>query len=122
MKAEQLEAWVEPWVKKKLEEDRRRYEESQVALGFISKMMSLSPANTAYKEACMACMEARHKLRVVFDYGYLALKRDAIGDEEVQIALFREIAEYLRLVGAGIDSFVDTHPIRAVEEGETLGC
>lgn len=122
MRAEQFEAWVEPWVQKKLQEDRRRYKESQICFRFISELMSLSPTSAAYKEACMACMESMHKLRVVFDYGYLALQRDAIGNEAAQIALYREIAEYLRLVCAGIDSFVAAHPIRAVEEGETLGC
>jgi hypothetical protein len=121
MRAEQLEAWVEPWVKKKLEEDRSRYEKSRISLEFVSSMMSLSQTTTAYKEACAACMESMHKLRVVFDYGYLALQRDAIGNEAAQIALYREIAEYLRLVCAGIDSFVATHPIRAVEEGEVTG-
>lgn len=121
MKAEQFEAWVEPWVQKKLQEDRRRYEESQIGFRFISELMSLSPASAAYKEACVACMESMHKIKVVFDYGYLALKKDAIGDEEAQTALFREIAEYLRLVCDGIDSFVAAHPIRAVEEGEVPG-
>ena len=71
----------------------------------------------AFRDATIALAALQHKIMTAFQIGYLAVKDEAIGTEEEQELLFLEIAEYLYLVAAGIDTFVAGHPIKAITEG-----
>lgn len=57
------------------------------------------------------------KITQAFGLGILSITIDEIGNDEERSVLYQEIIKYLQLVQAGIDSFVATHPIRAIEEG-----
>ena len=120
MRAEQLGPWVKPDAKKMLAEENRHFKLSHDVVTTAGEMLRdyMTTAQMAYREATLASMELSHKFRIAFLYGYLALEEDAIGDEGARTALLQEIAEYLRLVEADIDSFVATHPIRAIEKEE----
>lgn len=56
-------------------------------------------------------------IKAAFDFGYLAVYEDGPEFPKAErIELYQEIAEYMQLVRAGIESFVETHPIKFIEE------
>jgi hypothetical protein len=57
------------------------------------------------------------KITQAFGLGILSPSIDTLGSDEERSTMYQEIIEYLQLVQAGIDSFVATHPIKAIEEG-----
>lgn len=57
------------------------------------------------------------KFEQAFGLGLLSLPIQKVGTDEERSALYQEIIEYLQLVQTGIDSFVEAHPIKAIEEG-----
>ena len=68
----------------------------------------------------LALQESRKtelKITQAFGLGLLSIPIPKIGTDAERSALYREIIEYLQLVQIGLDSFVEAHPIKAIEEG-----
>ena len=56
-------------------------------------------------------------LNVAFDFGYLGLDMDDYFTDAEAVDLYKEIIEYMQLIRAGVDSFVEAHPIKSIEGG-----
>ena len=76
-----------------------------------------SDERSAYVKAITEANRTTLAIKAAIDFGYLAVYE---GDPEFpkaeRIALYQDIAEYMQLVRAGISSFVETHPIKFIEE------
>lgn len=121
MKIEQFADFIKPSVKRPLEAENADYKSflvmNEMAAGIVHRLSNEKSDLISYRDASRAVGTILHKIRLAFAFGYLALNDGLIGNKDERIALYTEIAEYLDLVAAGIDSFVATHPIRAIEEG-----
>lgn len=120
MKIEQFAAFIQHRYQDDLQEENKRYSRYLMMDSLADKIFCIEkrPGSIkAYSDATKSIALVIHKIHCAFNFGYLALKDDAIGEEDDKITLYTEIAEYMDLVAAGIDSFVATHPIKAIEEG-----
>ena len=123
MKIEQFADYIKPHHRVNLENENEKYQafliSTKMAYDFLRSIGHESSDLLAFHNAAIQVASVSHKICCAFQYGYLALNDGRIGNEDERIALYTEIAEYLELVAAGIDSFVATHPIKAIEEGGT---
>ena len=86
----------------------------------IGKMLGIGAGNQeveAFRDATFAAAALVHKIHIAFTHGYFAVEDEVLGTEEERTKLYREITEYISPVESGIDSFLETHPIKAVAEG-----
>lgn len=122
MKISELRNYIMEGSKDKLEE---REEHFRVACKFAERLEktfeSVVPFDlTPERLHRLAIQEnARTSLKIdqAFGLGLLSLPIQKVGTAEERSALYQEIIEYLQLVQMGIDSFVEAHPIKFIEEG-----
>lgn len=111
MTIKQFEPFLTEETKKKVELENEKYDRFLLLHELLGKMTSFSPDIEALRNATIALASLAHKISRAFTHGYFGLKEEAMGKKDESEALYNEITEYLSLVEAGIDSFVETHPI-----------
>lgn len=120
MKIEQFVNYIWPSAKKLRNDFLEKQQRAQAVSNLIEIVHGIKPDSNDHllKLAMDEANRLTTKIKLAFDFGYLALDYEKIFyNEEEVVQRYKEIIEYLQLVQAGIDSFVATHPIRAIEEG-----
>lgn len=101
------------------EEQRRAHEAQSTAIDFISELLLSDPTKPESHKIEIRIMLETKKLTDKITKVFLAFAKPAETDEKCE-ALYperKEVFKYIRLVSAGIDTFLAAHPAPAKERG-----
>lgn len=123
MKIEQFVNYIWPSAKKLRNDFLEKQQRAKAVSSLMEIVHGIKPDSNdhLFKLAMDEANRLTTKIKLAFDFGYLALdyEKKIFYNEEEVVQRYKEIIEYLQLVQAGIDSFVATHPIKAIEKGGT---